>query len=616
MCGIAGWIDWQRDLTNERETVAAMGRPLVCRGPDAEGLWVSPSAAFAHRRLVVVDPQGGSQPMTRILGNRSYTLVYNGELYNTESVRQDLQDLGFHFQSYSDTEVVLVAYMAWGTACVEHFNGIFAIAIWDEANRQVFLARDRLGVKPLFYARRGSSFLFASELKSLLAHPSVEPIVDAQGLAEILAIGPARTPGTGIFKNVYELRAGYWLVATDQRVQTEVYWQLESHVHTDTLDETVAHVRELLIDTVERQLVSDVPVCTFLSGGLDSSAVTAIATHYYQQQGRSPLHTYSVEIADMEKYFEANSFQKSVDAPWARYLAESLGTKHHSVVVKMPDMIRNLMTPLRWRDVPGMADIDVSMYLFCKEVKLNHTVAVTGEAADEVFGGYPWFHHQDALAANTFPWSLQLARRLQVVAPAIREQLKLEEYVAQRYHEALAEVPRLRGENSHEARIREIGYLSLTRFLPTLLDRKDRMSMGASLEARVPFTDHRLVEYVFNVPWSMKSCDGEVKGLLRRAMKGWLPEDALYRKKSPYPGTPNPEYLQAVREQSLAMLEDAKSPIQPLIHVPGIRELVTASYQPHEHRPWFGQIMGTAQMFHYLLEVNQWLQEYQVQLDV
>ncbi len=615
MCGIAGWIDWQRDLTNEREAVAAMGRPLLCRGPDAEGLWVSPFAAFAHRRLVVVDPTGGTQPMTRTLGDRRYTLVYNGELYNTEEVRRELQSLGLSFRSYSDTEVVLMAYMAWGKSCVDHFNGIFAFAVWDEAQRQVFLARDRLGVKPLFYARRGSSFLFASELKSLLAHPLVLPIVDAQGLAEVLAIGPARTPGTGVFKGVSELRAGHWLVATEQRVQTEPYWKLEAHKHTDSLDETVSRVRELLIDTVERQLVSDVPVCTFLSGGLDSSAVTAIATRYYQRQGLNPLHTYSVEIADMEKYFEANHFQKSVDAPWARYLAEYLGTEHHSVVVEIPDLIRNLMTPLRWRDVPGMADIDVSMYLFCKEVKLNHTVAITGEAADEVFGGYPWFHSRDARDADTFPWSLQLPRRLQVVAPWVQKKLKLEEYVAQRYHEALAEVPRLPGEDPHEARVREIGYLSITRFLPTLLDRKDRMSMGASLEARVPFTDHRMVEYVFNVPWSMKACDGEVKGLLRRAMKGFLPDDALYRKKSPYPGTPNPEYLQAVREEILSMLDDADAPIRPLIREEGVRDLVTTSFQPHEHRPWFGQIMGTTQMLHYLLEVNQWLREYQVRLE-
>lgn len=614
MCGITGWVDWEQDLTSERLTVERMGSTLGHRGPDAYDTWTSTSAAFAHRRLIVVDPVGGAQPMTKQLGDDSFTIVYNGELYNTEDLRKDLLERGFSFRSYSDTEVVLTSYMAWGPECVDRFNGIFAFAIWDTSQQRVFLARDRLGVKPLFYWRSGKRLLFGSELKAILAHPDVKPEVDAEGLAEIFAIGPARTPGHGIFRGIREVRAGHRLVATSDVTREEAYWRLQSYEHTEDLETTVDHVRDLFIDTVERQLVSDVPVCTFLSGGLDSSVVSAIAADFYQRTGHSPLHTYSVEIEDMEKHFAANSFQKSLDAPWAMKISEYLNSIHHRTIVPMADMLEHLLTPLAVRDVPGMADIDVSMYLFCKAVKANHTVAITGEAADEVFGGYPWFHHQDALQADTFPWSLRLQERIDILSPELKQSIHPETYVADRYHQALAEVPRLSGEDPHEARVREISYLSITRFLPTLLDRKDRMSMAASLEARVPFTDHRLVEYVFNVPWAMKACDGEIKGLLRRAMRGRLPKDALVRQKSPYPGTPNPEYLEATRRLVLDILSDKNAPILSLVDAQSIRDLAVASYQPTEHRPWFGQILGTAQLFHYLVEVNSWLQHFHVRL--
>ncbi|MCL6592863.1 MAG: asparagine synthase C-terminal domain-containing protein, partial [Alicyclobacillus sp.] len=302
------------------------------------------------------------------------------------------------------------------------------------------------------------------------------------------------------------------------------------------------------------------------------------------------------------------------DAPWAKRVADHLGTIHLPLVFSMQEMIEHLLTPLRWRDVPGMADIDTSLYLFCRDIKRTHTVALTGEAADEVFGGYPWFHREDALAADTFPWSLRLAERVKVMSAELQRLIRPYEYVADRYRQALAEVPRLPGETGLQARIREINYLSITRFLPTLLDRKDRMSMGASLEARVPFCDHRLVQYVFNVPWDLKTCDGEIKGLLRRAVRGLLPEDVLYRKKSPYPGTPNPEYLEAVRSRALHLLDDTTSPLRPLIDAQAVRDLALASYHPGEHRPWFGQIMGTAQMFHYLLEVDAWLRHFRVRI--
>lgn len=614
MCGITGWVDWSRDLRDDLSTVQAMGDALCSRGPDADGFWVSNHAVFAHRRLIVVDAAGGRQPMTRTFGSHEYTIVYNGELYNTEDIRKELLLLGYHFEGYSDTEVLLVSYVAWGPDCVDKLNGIFAFAIWDDTQQRLFMGRDRLGVKPLFISRVGQGVIFGSELKALLRHPAIEPILDEQGLAEVFSIGPARTPGVGVFRNIEELRPGHILVGTPDGVKIKPYWSLQSYEHEDSLETTIERVRELMIDIVERQLISDVPIATFLSGGLDSSVVSAIASRYFQQTGRDALHTYAIEFKDMEKHFTANAFQKSLDGPWAEKISAFIGSVHHRVIFDTPDLEEHLLHPLHTRDLPGMADIDTSLFLFCKRVKEDVTVALSGEAADEVFGGYPWFHREESLRADTFPWSLRLLERMGIMSDQLNQLIKPYEYVRDRYREALSEVPKLPGENPRDARIREIGYLSITRFMPTLLDRKDRMSMGSGLEVRVPFCDHRLVEYVFNIPWSMKTAGNEVKGVLRKAMEGYLPEDALHRKKSPYPSTPNPEYLALVRNKALQVVNDPSAPIQPFVDASSVRALAQMSYNPSEHRPWFGQIMGTAQMFHYLYETNEWMKEYNVRV--
>ncbi|WAH37297.1 asparagine synthase (glutamine-hydrolyzing) [Alicyclobacillus dauci] len=614
MCGIAGWVDWTRDLSSEQIHVRRMGETLYSRGPDTAGFWSNPHALFAHRRLIVVDPDGGIQPMTRTFGEKSYTIVYNGELYNTEDIRKELLTLGFHFQSYSDTEVVLVSYVAWGESCVEKFNGIFAFAIWDDANQRLCMGRDRLGVKPLFYTRVGNGLVFGSEIKALLAHPAVDPVVTTEGLAEVFAIGPARTPGHGVFRDIEEVRAGHVLVGTPDKITTHAYWKLESYEHEDSLAKTIETVRELMIDIVERQLVSDVPIATFLSGGLDSSVVSALAAKYFAKQGRDALHTFAIEFKDMEKHFQANAFQKSLDGPWAEKISQFIGSVHHRIIFDTPDLERTLLNPLATRDVPGMADIDTSLFLFCQRVKEHVTVALSGEAADEVFGGYPWFHREESLKADTFPWSLRLHERVNIMSDELRSDVLPYEYVQMRYREALEEVPNLPGEGPQDARIREIGYLSITRFMPTLLDRKDRMSMGSGLEVRVPFCDHRLVQYVFNIPWSMKTTGNQTKGILREAMRGYLPDDALERKKSPYPSTPNPNYLTLVRRLALEVLDDKSSPILPFVDANAIRALAKLSEHSSEHRPWFGQIMGTAQMFHYLYETNEWLKQYKVQI--
>ncbi len=603
MCGIAGWIDWQRDLRREAALLERMAAALAPRGPDDAGLVLEPHAGLAHRRLIVVDPQGGAQPMTRRFGRRELTIVYNGELYNTEDLRRPLVAKGYRFHGHSDTEVLLAAYAAWGEECLPRLNGIFAFAIWDAQAEELFLARDRLGVKPLFYARRSDAFLFASELKALLAHPLVPPELDREGLAEIFLMAPARTPGHGVFRGVDELRPGHALRFDRAGLRQSRYWALEAREHPDDAETTVRTVRELLRDTVERQLVSDVGVSALLSGGLDSSAVAAFASAALRRDGREPLRTWAVEFDDMATHFRPTDFQTSLDGPWASRVAAHLGTDHRTVTLGAGEVAGALEAALLARDLPGMADVDSSLYLFCRRIKEESTVALSGESADEVFGGYPWFVRPDALAADTFPWALRQRDRVALLDPDLARYLDADAYVERRYREALDEVPRLPGEDPREARMREILHLNITRFLPTLLDRKDRMSMASGLEVRVPFCDHRLVEYVFNIPWSLKTLNGQRKGILREALRGALPDDVVDRPKSPYPSTPDPRFLQTVRKGALAVLADPRSPLAGFLNRPAIERLARQDQDPFA-LPWFSQLMGLAQWFAYVLQLD------------
>ncbi|MBP1995910.1 asparagine synthase (glutamine-hydrolyzing) [Paenibacillus eucommiae] len=613
MCGITGWIDWRKDLTLYPSILENMTETLISRGPDASGTWISQHCALGHRRLCVIDPDNGSQPMIRKQGDNTFTLVYNGELYNALELKRELEQRGHVFQTTCDTEVLLVAFIEWGRDCVDRLNGIFAFAAWNDLEQSLFLVRDRLGVKPLFYANYSGMFLFGSEPKAILAHPDFKTEVGAEGLAEIFALGPARTPGHGIYRNLFELKPGHCMIYDRNGLTTKAYWKLESHAHPDDIDTTAARIAELLKDTTERQLVSDVPICSLLSGGLDSSALTALAANHYKETGKGILHTYSIDYVDNNKHFKANAFQPNSDAPWIKRMTEFLGTEHHAIEFDTPDLVESLKAVVYARDTPGMADVDGSLYLFCKEIKKDATVAISGEAADEIFGGYPWFHREDALKANTFPWSLSLPSRVDLLSPELVDWIKPASYVSDRYQQALAEVPRLAGENEQQNRMREMSYLNITRFMPTLLDRKDRMSMAVGLEVRVPFCDHRLVEYVWNIPWEIKTSGDREKGILRKALSGILPEDVRTRKKSPYPKTHNPNYLTAVRKWVLEILDDRTSPLLSFIDVDKIRALASTDSSSFNF-PWFGQLMTGPQLFAYLAQVDTWLRTYRVSI--
>jgi asparagine synthase (glutamine-hydrolysing) len=614
MCGITGWMDWKRNVMNTPEILEQMTESLINRGPDASGTWFSGHCALGHRRLSIIDPENGAQPMYRKYGGHTFAIVYNGELYNTQELRRELEIRGHIFKTHCDTEVVLVSYIEWGRAAVERFNGIFALAIWNGREESLYLCRDRVGVKPLFYAHIAGIFMFGSEPKAILAHPDFPAKVGAEGLAEIFAIGPARTPGHGIYRNMAELKPGCYLIVDRNGIRNECYWKLQAREHEHDLDKTAAIVRDLLRDAAERQLVSDVPVCTLLSGGLDSSALTTFAAQHYQTHKLGALQTFSIDYVGNDTYFQSTAFTPQADRPWIELMTEKLGTTHHYIELDIPELIDALDSVVDARDLPGMADVDASLLLFCQKIKQKATVAISGEAADEIFAGYPWFYRDEAIHANTFPWALHTPFRASFLKTELEEWIRPQQYVADRYAEALQEVPHLSGEkDDHARRMRELSYLNMTRFMPTLLDRKDRMSMASGLEVRVPFCDHRLIEYAYNIKWEIKTADQREKGILRRALQGVLPESILTRKKSPYPKTHHPDYLRLIAQRFEHIMDDPASPIRSLIDANKIRTWLRS--QPEQQStPWFGQLMTGPQWIAYLIQVNTWMRKYKIQI--
>lgn len=591
MCGFAGFSDYDDSLLDEKYLWMAlarrMARRLAHRGPDDQGAHVSPHCALAHMRLAVIDPQNGQQPMTAIREGKECTIAYNGELYNAGELRSDLESRGYAFYTDCDTEVVLNAYLCYGEECPEKLNGIFAFAIDDGIKERTFLCRDRFGVKPLFYTFKNSRLAFSSEIKGLFEFPGVNPVIGGEGLCEIFGLGPARTPGHGVFEGISELRPGHFAIYDREGFKDHKYYSLTAAPHTQTYEDTVQTVRELLIDTVKRQLISDVPLCTFLSGGLDSSVVTAIASNCLKEQGGS-LSTYSFEFEGNEEFFTPSSFQPDRDQAWAQRVSEVLGTEHSTLLCDNDQLADSLFEGVIAKDLPGMSDIDGSLLYFCRQVKKDHVVALCGECADEIFGGYPWFHRQEMFDGSHFPWSNNLDTRRSLLKPEIGGELNMEEYVGSRLSETIAEVPALKGETPQQQRMRQISYLNMKWFMSTLLDRKDRCSMWSGLEVRVPYCDHRIAQYVFNVPWDFKCPGGVPKGLLRDAAKGLLPDEILQRKKSPYPKTHNPGYEQIMKQRLTYILRDSLQPIHKILSEDAAKSLLDQSFD--YGKPWFGQL--------------------------
>ncbi len=604
MCAISGIIRFGGLDTEPAAAARKMAAVLKRRGPDDDGYYISPKseALLVHTRLAVIDPENGAQPMLYAEGGRRLALVYNGELYNTAELRALLEARGHKFSTNTDTEAVLRAYAEWGADCLSRMNGIFAFAVWDEAARSLFIARDRIGVKPFYYTLYKGALYFASEIKGLLSC-GVPAELDAEGVREIMLLGPAIPCGSGVFKGVFELKPAECAVYDEHGLRKHIYWDYGCEGGTsESFDEVKEHVRSLVTDAITRQTVSDVPLCTFLSGGLDSSLISSVTARRFAEQGRR-LHTFSVEYRDNAKYFKAGKFQPNSDDEYIQIMAKYLGTEHHRVIIDTPELVEALYTSTEARDLPGMADVDSSLLLFCKKVREFSTVALSGECADEIFGGYPWYRDKDIRMTDGFPWSQSTAYRAGLTRREfVPNEKAAQEYVYAKYLDTIGRAES-EGLPPLEKRMREMMRLNMEWFMQTLLVRKDRMSMYWGLEVRVPFCDHRIVEYLYRVPWEYKDYLGREKGLLREAMSSWLPEEVLWRKKSPYPKTHNPSYTAAVRERLREELSQTRCPVLDILDRGEIERLM----QHGDHVQWYGQLMNDPQIMAYIIQINHWL---------
>lgn len=602
MCGIAGMIN----LTCEAEIREAMLRSMARRGPDAGGYYQEGACTLLHRRLAIVDPAGGSQPMTLSHAGENYVMVYNGELYNTAQVKNALMQHGHQFVTRSDTELVLHAYAQWGWECLEKLNGIFGFAVWEQRSRRLFLARDRLGVKPLFYAVLPQGLIFASEIKTILAGKICRPRLDPAGAAQLILLGPGRIPGSGVLKDILELQPGHYAIYEDKKLSVRRYWYLRDRVHEESFSQTAEHVRDLVTDAIEKQMVCDVPMGTFLSGGLDSSLISSVCARKCAGQ----LNTFSVDYQDNHLYFQAGGFQPSSDSQYIKRMVEYLNSNHHWTVLTPKELSDTLEQATVARDLPGMADVDFSLLAFCKQIRGHVKMALSGECADELFGGYPWYRDPQIRSAEGFPWSQNASYRKRFLSADLFAGFSGEDYIHELYQDTISQCDILPETSPLERRMREMMNLNVRWFMQTLLDRKDRMSMYSGLEVRVPFCDYRIAEYLYSVPWDFKDHGGVEKGLLRYAMRDYLPQEVLYRKKSPYPKTWHPEYTRLMKQRLVGLLENKNAKLWHLVD----REAASELLQEMMPIPWYGQLMKGPQTIAYLLQIDFWLSHYQIEI--
>lgn len=617
MCGIAGFYKKDGHCLEKKvkweNVLEEMGNVQKHRGPDEDGTYLEDKCGMAHVRLSIIDINNGHQPMTRTENGRKCTIVYNGEIYNMRELREQLIYSGVKLDTCCDTEVILAGYMKYGIAFIDRLNGIYSFAIRDYACDKMILVRDRIGVKPLFYMDTGNELIFSSEIKGIFRYPGIKPEADLETMQIIIGLGPAKPLDSGVFKNVRELEPGHMIIVENNEWHDYTYWRLISQPHEDDYDVTVAKTSWLIRDAVKKQMISDVPVCTFLSGGVDSSLVTAICSLEMRKKGRR-LDTFSFDFIGNDKYFRANSFQPTQDRPYVDMVKRYWKTNHTYLFCNCDEQINNLYSAVDARDLPCMADVESSMLYFCRQVAKRNKVVLTGECADEIFGGYPWFWREDMLKADTFPWAMDISARKQWLKDDYRETINIEDYIGKQYRMSLDKTPLLRGEGEEDSRRRKAAYLNLKWFMMTLLNRMDRASMYSGLEARVPFADHRIVEYIWNVPWEMK-CHGNngqgiVKGLMRDAGKGLLPKEVLYRKKSPYPKTYNPEYERKLFDMVMDITANPNAPVNMIYDR---KKIEKARHSKSDYgKPWYGQLMAGPQLLAYIIQIDYWLTKYKL----
>ena len=604
MCGIAGWYSKSHQKRNQK-TIKKMTKTLKYRGPDQKGYFIDKNILLGHRRLSIMDLKNGKQPMTR----DGYTIVYNGEIYNIKEIKEKLKQK-YEFKTTSDTEVLLIGYIEYKEKILDIIEGIYAFAIYKD--NKLFLARDRVGVKPLFYTKINNNFLFASEIKALLKNKLVKPIINKKSLQELLSLSPSRIPGSGVFKNIYELRPGHYMIYENDKIKIKRYWNIKNEKCKDTFEEAKKNIKKLLTKSIKEQMIGDVDIACLLSGGLDSSIITAICSKEYNKINKK-LDTYSIDYEDNDKYFEKTKFTVSRDNEFINIMKNKFDTRHHYKIITQKKLAKYLKEGVLARDLPGMADIDSSLLWFSKKISKDYKVILSGECADEIFGGYPWFYRNEVLNRECFPWLDNIESRNNLLKQELQKKLNLKEFLNTQYENIIKEVPKTK--NNEEYKYKKLFYLNMTYFMPTLLERKDRMTMRASLEARVPFADTKLIEYLWNLPWKYKFHNEQEKGILREAYKELLPKEITNRKKNPYPKTHNPKYKNIITKMLKKRLKNKNSILYKIFDEEKLQELIETKGESFKE-PWFGQLMTGPQLLAFLYQLDVWSKIYKIELDI
>lgn len=611
MCGFCGYM--QNDDITEKDTILAMKESIIQRGNSDNNIYINNNVALGHVRLSIIDIKNGTQPMKKTINNNSYTIVYNGELYNTNLLRNILITRGYDFTTECDTEVLLLLYVEFKEKMLRFINGIFAFAIYDENENSIFVAKDRLGIKPLFYTVSNDKFIFSSEIKGILASKFISPTMGKEELLELFSLGPAHSPGKTYFKNIFELKAGHYALYKNNTLTINKYWDLEEKKMFDDDSEIIDNVKFLVNDSTKKQLVSDVGMSSMLSGGLDSSIVTKIASDNIKE-----LNTYSINYENNDKDFVANSYQLTKDSDFVKIMVKYLDTNHKTIIVDDNSLFNSLYESVIARDMPGMADIDSSMYVFCKEIAKNdEKVILSGECSDEIFGGYPWFYKEHLKKAKGFPWALSENLRQNLLKENLLNKDDILNYILSSKNHTLKDIRHI-SLDSFENEFKEINYLTIKYFMNTLIERTDRMSMRNSLEVRVPYADHRIFEYVYNVDAKLKlglrnSNEVVEKYILKQAFKNDIPTDITNRKKSPFPKTYSKTYLLLLEEKLNNILNDPSSRLNEIINIDYVKNLIeTHGNELKENL--FGQLMTYPQTLAFLIQIDYWLTTYNVKI--
>lgn len=604
MSGISGEISFKSNLLFRREELLNMMESISHRGNKCKMIYAVENSVLMQNSSICAK----SAPYSTDCFGKKYIIVYDGMLFNYAELKEKLISHNVSLDSNTDEELILKLYIIYGEKSLEIINGVFALCIWCEEDEKLFIARDRMGIKPLFYSYDVDFFAFASEIKGLLCNSEISPEINLESIYEILFIGPGRTPGYGVFNNIFELKPAHYAYYSKSGFKSTCYWQLKAKEHKDNFEQTVEKTRELLVDSVKRQLKSDTPVCSMLSGGLDSSIVTSIIEREYIKENKQ-LNTFTVEYKDNDKYFKQTAFQPNSDTQFIGIMNDYLQAQNHKIEINSSNLVSALYDAVIARDLPGMADIDSSLLLFCKGIAKENSIAFSGECSDEIFGGYPWYRVPNMRDFDGFPWAKSTEFRKRFLNNDLLRKADANEYVYSRYKNTIKDISLL-SPNDPDKRIKEIMKLNLEWFMMTLVDRCDRMSAYSSLDVRVPFCDYRIVEYLYSVPWEYKEFNGYEKGLLREAFKDYLPKEIMQRKKSPYPKTHNPEYLSLVREELKKIIDDKDAPIFQFIRRDTLRTLLSEEIPQN----FYGQLMTTPQTIAYFLQINYWLKQYNIKI--